>query len=584
MDSRLIDVMLGLALVFAVSSLAITVMQQLFDSLVSLRGRVARQQVLSFVGDDAAFAEQLLKHPLFVSLSQGTVNDSGRRPSWINADTMVTALLGTLSEALSGGQRPASPIALVHALRGATPGQAGTSMTLALASLAQGVEQDWPAFERRLAAWYGDVGERSVGWYKRYTQGWLLLWGLVLAASLNVNPFLIAQRLWEDEALRKATANVAIQVAEAHERAAAAASAPAAVPDPANGASAPAKAAATSAATQTALLAPLLARLPAPRLAETNEVEKLVADLGERLLNFQQTAPRGHAVGTVQWQAVHLGLDQVQGLRQWLDVRRLPDDQSAAALRKRLDSERGLQAQLGQIEGLIPSGPEHVGLRQSVAQLRDAIRAEGLALAAPKSKPSLDCKAPAAPEWAAACTATQNLVALRSQGLPMGWSAQNRFEPFDDPVPDAAATLAGWMVLALGCSLGAPFWFDLIKQLAKLRAPEGQPGSTPGSTAAQAASSEVSTLTRTPVPSSEAQPMSDALNDAEQALSEAEVQRLQHALGFGDSQLSGHFDGPTREAIRNWQTSRQYLPTGELTALQINELSQGGGSDEDFIG
>jgi peptidoglycan hydrolase-like protein with peptidoglycan-binding domain len=148
-------------------------------------------------------------------------------------------------------------------------------------------------------------------------------------------------------------------------------------------------------------------------------------------------------------------------------------------------------------------------------------------------------------------------------------------------------TFFGWVTLALGCTLGAPFWFDLIKQLAKLRAPASQPGSTPGSTAAQSASDEVSTLTRSSTETAEPPNavMSDALNDAELAMTEAEIERVQRALGLTDAELSRRFDARTREAIRDWQSRRAYAATGELSAAQIAELLQAGAAgDDDYIG
>ena len=75
----------------------------------------------------------------------------------------------------------------------------------AMRGLAMGVEQDWPAFEARLAAWYDAVGERSIGWFKRHTQVTLFVFGFLAAMVANINPILISARLWQDEALRKAT-------------------------------------------------------------------------------------------------------------------------------------------------------------------------------------------------------------------------------------------------------------------------------------------------------------------------------------------------------------------------------------------
>lgn len=564
MDSRLIEVVMGLALVFAVASLAATAMQEVVDTVLSSRGRIARRQVVSFVGDDEAFAETLLRHPLLVSLAQGTLDSKTRRPSWIDADTMVSALLDTLFQQHAGGVRPSSPMALVHALGGGTAGVPGARLAQSLASLVHGVEQDWPAFERRIAAWYGDVGERSVGWFKRQTQLSLFLGGLALAAALNVNPFLIAQRLWLDPALRKATADAAEATAAVYS-----------AQSPASGV--PAMAAS----------APVVPLSPATREKAVEEVETALAGLRERVAAALRPTEKATEPER-SWIRAQQADQALRALEPLLDARRAPDDQSAASLRRRLGADRDLELALAEVDRLLPRSADTAGLLADFAALREKIHAETAAPATDRAKSALaDCTKLPDAGLRQMCQRLQEFDSLRRLGLPLGWGEATRFTPFEEPTANWLATLAGWMTLALGCTLGAPFWFDLIKQLAKLRAPAGQPGSTPGSTAAQAASAEVSTLTRSAADASESlnAVMSDALNDAERAMTEDEIERVQRALGLTDAELSRHFDGRTRQAIHDWQSRRGYGATGELSAAQIAELLQAGAAgDDDYIG
>jgi hypothetical protein len=141
---------------------------------------------------------------------------------------------------------------------------------------------------------------------------------------------------------------------------------------------------------------------------------------------------------------------------------------------------------------------------------------------------------------------------------------------------------AGWLLTALACTLGAPFWFDALSKLVRLRGAGGKPpepstvgdkpqGSgmlvrsaapaAPGASGADAAGAGASA------------PMSDALNDAERRLSVAEVQRVQRGLGLAEVEASGFFDGTTRRAIFAWQERQGLLPaTGELSEEQLREL------------
>lgn len=563
MDSRLIEVVMGLALVFAVASLAATAMQEAWASMRSTRGRIAKQQVISFVGDDERFAEQLLQHPLLVSLAKDSVDSKTRRPSWINADTMVSALLDTLFQQHAGGVRPSSPMALVHALGGGTAGAPGARLAQSLASLVHGVEQDWPAFERRIAAWYGDVGERSIGWFKRQAQANLFIFGFVLAAALNINPLLVAQQLWLDPVLRKATADAAVAAADIYAVQSAASDA--------SGAAAPRP------------VAPLIS---AARAKAVDEVETALAGLRERVAAALRPSEKATDPER-SWIRAQQADDALRALEPLLDVRRAPDDQSAASLRRRLGAERDLEQALAEVDRLLPRVAETAGLQDDFAALREKIRTEFSPAPDTGRNRNVDCTKLPDGDLRQMCQRLQEFDSLRRLGLPMGWGESARFEPSRNKLLNCFWTLLGWLVLALGCTLGAPFWFDLIKQLAKLRAPAGQPGSTPGSTAAQAVSAEASTLTRSNTDATEPTDgvMSDALNDAERAMTEAEIERVQRALGLTDVELSRRFDARTREAIRDWQSRRAYAATGELSAAQIAELLQAGAAgDDDYIG
>ena len=60
MDTRMIDVAIGLALVFALTSMLVTALQEIYSSMTKLRGKVLYQAIISFVGDDKVFAQALL--------------------------------------------------------------------------------------------------------------------------------------------------------------------------------------------------------------------------------------------------------------------------------------------------------------------------------------------------------------------------------------------------------------------------------------------------------------------------------------------------------------------------------------------
>ena len=84
------------------------------------------------------------------------------------------------------------------------------SVVRVLAEQAAGsVDRLRTAFER----WFDDGMDRVSGWYKRWTQLWQLIIGLILAMALNINIVAIGLTLWNDIPLRTAI------VAEAEKRA-----------------------------------------------------------------------------------------------------------------------------------------------------------------------------------------------------------------------------------------------------------------------------------------------------------------------------------------------------------------------------
>jgi hypothetical protein len=56
----------------------------------------------------------------------------------------------------------------------------------------------------------------------------------------------------------------------------------------------------------------------------------------------------------------------------------------------------------------------------------------------------------------------KEIDAIQELKLPIGWSDQNTRG-------DTLSRLAGWLVTIAALSLGAPFWFDALGKLARLR-------------------------------------------------------------------------------------------------------------------
>ena len=153
------------------------------------------------------------------------------------------------------------------------------------------------------------------------------------------------------------------------------------------------------------------------------------------------------------------------------------------------------------------------------------------------------------------CTQLDELENLQQAGLPIGWSRQD----WPSDVTSAAfwyqvwLAVAGWIITGLACTLGAPFWFDALSKLIRLRGSGNTAGSSNadgGAGGGGAGPAAPTLLARSsPVAGPDGRPaaggadttgvMSDALNDAERRLSVAEVQRVQRGLPMPEIDVSG---------------------------------------------
>ena len=104
--------------------------------------------------------------------------------------------------------------------------QQGTTMTAAVASLPAGplkerittlqaeLGDDLVAIKAGLEGWFDDTMDRLEGAYKRWSQWFLLLFGLVFAAILNVSAIRVVDSLWNDATLRTAIADSATKITD----------------------------------------------------------------------------------------------------------------------------------------------------------------------------------------------------------------------------------------------------------------------------------------------------------------------------------------------------------------------------------
>lgn len=609
MDTRMIDVMIGLVLVFALTSLAVTAIQEVMASWGNSRGDNLQEAVASLLGDNREFARKLLAQPLILSMSQANADASRqRRPSYLTADVFVTNLLSYLASQYSSNIRPATPADLVARLEAKMPA-AERGLLKNMQALLLGAEQDWPAYEKRLCAWYDAVSERSIGWFKRHTQKYILLYGFLIAAAGNINPIIIGSALWNDAALRKtvvAQAELAVKLYETETGKA---------PEPAAGAAPASK----------------------PEDSADRAVDQALADL-RAALDAGMDFPREHSLdGPAQkaLDALRLGLE----LPSLIDAERKNRGPDAKQVATRRSAIADVREKSQRIETLLSQAAKEEKLNHQNAlakaiQLRtrfEAVvgpRGDAKGLAALQGT---DCRQDDATPEGRLCRQLRSVDALKQIGLPIGWTwdawprvfavrctetpamakgpaGQDNGKTTQDPVPvrdcqsgdsvsqategiwsNLAVALAGWLATAIAATLGAPFWFDLLGKLVKLRSSgsrvESGTGTPVGGTEGKA-STLTSSATTGAGPDSANAASEDAMSEAERRLTEDEVTLIQRKLEMPSAQQTGRLDLTTREAIKAWQRRTGVSATGVLTEQQAILLlsSTATGDDDGYLG
>ena len=226
--NTVVDVAIGVILLYLLLALIVTTAQELISSLLHLRAKHLYRALAGMLsgtvqGDPPSTSNQLLlhafyEHPLVRNLTsrvperiQQALSPLGRGlPSYIPSRTFALALV----DVLRGTKTAADSIGASQLLANAHEVVAKVSdpdlqhiLTLLLAD-AQLVAKDLNERSRlvseRLESWFNDRMARASGTYKRCAQIWSLGLSLVVTIVFNADTLHIASRLWSDAALRTA--------------------------------------------------------------------------------------------------------------------------------------------------------------------------------------------------------------------------------------------------------------------------------------------------------------------------------------------------------------------------------------------
>jgi hypothetical protein len=187
--NAVIDVCVGLILLYLILSLVCTTINEVIAHAVGLRARTLAGGIERLI-DDRGLLEAFRNDGLIDaahSVAKGL-------PSYLSSRAVAGALINSLN--------PANPMPGVAAVQETLKKLPDSNIRDVLTTAAANAGNDITKLRDELAVWFDDSMDRLSGVYKRYLQLLSLAIGLLLAIGLNADTIAVVNSLWSDATLR----------------------------------------------------------------------------------------------------------------------------------------------------------------------------------------------------------------------------------------------------------------------------------------------------------------------------------------------------------------------------------------------
>jgi hypothetical protein len=217
--STALDVSIGLAFMYALLALWVTMAQETLATVLNWRAKDLYAAIHDMLAEGASspLAQKLYAHPLIKNLVQKQL---GRLPSYIPSKTFALALLDVLqgetkvSTALGADKALASAKELVGKLDDKLYANLKKTLNVLIADAERyeaATDRQALKLSEGIETWFNDRMARAAGWYKRKAQYWAIGLAILLSGLFNASTIAIAARLWTDGSTRAAVVSSARQ-------------------------------------------------------------------------------------------------------------------------------------------------------------------------------------------------------------------------------------------------------------------------------------------------------------------------------------------------------------------------------------
>ena len=212
LDHPIVDVALGLILLYTVLSLFASVVKEWISTFLGLRAKNLEKGIQTLIGAD--YAAKLYDHPLVSTLAT-----EKKLPSYIGSGTFASALVDLLAHGeedqsaadtkddQSNADTEDKAAQLIRNVTG------DPVLGRALRALSSTGAETVAELRTEIAAWFDDGMNRVSGWYRRQTQWIIFAIGAVVTLFANASTVHVAGDLWQDDVLRYSVAQEAVSMA-----------------------------------------------------------------------------------------------------------------------------------------------------------------------------------------------------------------------------------------------------------------------------------------------------------------------------------------------------------------------------------
>lgn len=209
-----LDVALGLSFIFFLFSVLVSTTSEMILSWTNARGKMLWKALSHLLpqsghGKGAQPLQDFVAHPLMAAMHRHTAADASVAkdfPSYLS-NSQFSQVLMDLLETKGTAEKAETRWEIVQSGIKALPDAAkGPLMALsrdAERNLLPG-QEPMSVFQFLAGQWFDSMMDRTTGWYKRLTQMWNFIVGLVLAVACNLNVMAITRALSTNDELRTA--------------------------------------------------------------------------------------------------------------------------------------------------------------------------------------------------------------------------------------------------------------------------------------------------------------------------------------------------------------------------------------------